>query len=71
MNKVFCIYCCEKVPYGKTLEAEQFTIQGVNVECVVEKAYCRQCGNAVYVPQVNDINCKIRMAAFLKAKENA
>lgn len=69
MNKAFCICCGEKVPYGISLEDEQFTIRGVNAECVVEKAYCRQCGNAVYVPQVNDINCKIRMAAFLKAKE--
>lgn len=71
MNKVFCMCCCEKVPYGITLEVEQFTIWDVNVAYVVEKAYCRQCGNAVYVPQVNDINCKIRMVAFLKAKEDA
>lgn len=64
----FCLVCSAKQPYGIMPVDEEFNIRGVKCECTVYQAFCKMCGNELYVPRINDVNCKIRRDTFEKGR---
>ena len=63
----FCIECgCEK-PYAIKCTRETITIRGLTFSYVEMQAYCRCCGEPVYVPEVNDANVQARENGYRKA----
>lgn len=63
----FCVECGRKKPYSVTSTRETLTIRGVSFQYVERQARCQDCGELVYVPEINDANVKSREDAYRKA----
>lgn len=67
MGKMFCIECGNFSEYEIRSEQIQCEVRGTPFTCTEETAYCRECGEAVYVPEMNDRNVQAREDAYRKA----
>ena len=63
----YCIACGEDVPYKVITTRETITIRGITFSYLEQSAYCAKCGEALYVPELNDENVQAREDAFRKA----
>lgn len=63
----YCINCNEKTEYKVKPKRINMTVRGVNFSYVEQIAYCKKCGEEVYVPDINDINVCSRKEAYRKA----
>lgn len=63
----FCIECGCKVPYSVKASRETITVRGITFSYVELTAYCQSCGEALYVPEINDANVRARENEYRKA----
>lgn len=59
MDATYCYLCDKTVEVELQKEEEVHVIRGASVRCEVDNAYCRHCGNQVYIPEINDRNLDI------------
>lgn len=67
VKTVYCINCDKKQPYMQKAKTEDVTIRGVTFSYLEHTAYCTECGNQVYVAELNDMNVQSREDAYRKA----
>ena len=67
MKKAYCINCDEKQPYKLRTTREEITVRGTTFSYLEHTAYCAECGDEVYVAEVNDMNAQAREDAYRKA----
>jgi len=60
----FCIKCRKKVPYILKTRTIELRIHGDILECDEVFATCKKCGIELYIPEINDINVKLRNDAY-------
>ena len=65
---VFCPHCNHKVVYSASSECVETTIRGTSFSYVELSAHCTECGEEVYVPEINDSNVASRSEAYRVAK---
>lgn len=66
-NTVYCINCDKKNTYYLKSQRVNMDIRGIFFGCVEQTAYCSECGEEVYVPEINDLNVIAREDAYRKA----
>lgn len=66
-NISYCINCNEKTEYEVKAQRISMTVRGTNFSYVEQIAYCKKCGEEVYVPDINDLNVSSREEAYRKA----
>ena len=66
-KKAFCIKCSHKVEYSIASERVEMTVRGVHFSYVEFSAICKECGDEVYVAEINDINHERREEEYRKA----
>ncbi|HAX74216.1 MAG TPA: hypothetical protein DCY20_11900 [Firmicutes bacterium] len=64
--KVICEECRDYVEYYKNTDKKIKIIKGEKIEVEIELAYCKQCGELVYVPEIEDHNLKVLQIAYRK-----
>lgn len=64
----FCVECGKKKAYTVISRREKITIRGTEFTYVEQTAYCADCKEEVYVPEINDQNVQAREDAY---RENA
>lgn len=64
---VFCINCDKKVDYRIETCRKKTTVRGIEFSYVEETAFCAECGEEVYVADVNDFNVASREDAYREA----
>lgn len=62
-----CIECGCKTTYTIESHLEKLAVRGISFDYVEHSAHCAQCGNEVYVPEVNDENVRSREDGYRKA----
>lgn len=69
-KKAFCINCDNDVEFIKDETISWFGYNEHKIRYPEQVAICSQCGEQIYVPEVNDENCKRREQALktFKAK---
>jgi hypothetical protein len=60
----FCIKCGRKQKYVTKSCSDTFSVRGVDVSYWELSAYCAECGDEVYVPEIHDLNCGARESAY-------
>ncbi|WP_296876247.1 hypothetical protein [Thomasclavelia sp.] len=55
-NKVFCEECRKDVDYSIATERMEGIIKGKTYSYIGKVAKCVECGNEVYVAEINDYN---------------
>lgn len=58
MKRVYCINCDRMVDYEVTEATKQFEVRDVQIEATVKEAHCKECGELLYVRELeveNDI----------------
>lgn len=69
-NKLsFCIKCGTDVLYDIRKEEIKLVAHGVSFDYMELSAFCRKCGNSIYVPEINDINIDAMEKAYEQKKE--
>ena len=63
----FCTHCGCDVSYSLDSTRESVMVRGLEFSYVEMHAYCNECGNQVYVPDVNDENVRAREEGYRKA----
>ncbi len=63
----FCIACGCEQPYTVSSSRVTITVNGLTFSYVEKQAYCSECGEAVYVPEINDENVISREDGYRKA----
>ena len=63
----FCIGCGKKTNYTVKSSREEITVRGITFTYVEQCAYCVDCGEEVYVPEINDLNAEAREEAYREA----
>lgn len=63
----FCINCGCKNKYMKAAAEAGSEANGVKFSYVEALALCKECGDELYVPDINDRNVQSREAAYCKA----
>ena len=66
-KEVFCIECGDYKPFTVKTTREEITVRGITFSYLEQTAYCSECGDEVYVPELNDINVQAREDAYRKA----
>lgn len=66
-NVTYCIGCNEKTAYTVKSQRVEMEVRGTKFYYIEQTAYCRECGEAVYVPEINDSNVLSREEAYRKA----
>lgn len=63
----YCVNCRGKRDYHIVSERVSLTVRGIDFDYSEKKAVCSECGNEVYVPEINDKNADARENAFRRA----
>lgn len=63
----FCINCGCKNKYMEAAAEADSEVNGVKFSYVEALALCKECGDELYVPDINDRNVQSREAAYRKA----
>lgn len=66
---VFCISCGCKRSYAITSQKVENTIRDISFEYVEMIAHCTECGEELYVPEVNDSNVESQENAYREAAQ--
>lgn len=66
-NTVYCINCDKKNTYYLKSQRVNMDIRGIFFGYVEQTAYCSECGEEVYIPEINDLNVIAREDAYRKA----
>ena len=69
ISSAFCIECGCEVNYTLKSYLEELNVRGINFNYVEHSAYCSQCGNEVYVPEINDENVRTRENEYRKVAQ--
>lgn len=65
----FCVACGRYVPYSVVSERVNATIRGTSFEYVKVYAICDECGEKIYISEINDENVEKRRTAYDRAKK--
>lgn len=68
LTRAYCICCGGFRRVRIKQKPTKFSTNGLSLAYDERSAYCRCCGNEVYVPEVNDENCAARLRAFSAAR---
>lgn len=71
LGKVYCVNCRDYKPFSVGVESVHIIKREREFDALEITAYCANCLKAVYVPEINDVNCVIRETEYVKAKEAA
>ena len=63
----FCISCDAKKAYIVKAYKREITVRGTTFRYVHQAAYCAECGNEVYSPEINDANVREKEDAYRRA----
>lgn len=64
-NKIaYCIHCACKNEFTITTDRKEVTVKGIQISFVLQSAHCADCGEEVYVPEINDANVTAREEAY-------
>ena len=66
-STVFCLNCGCKRAFKRITARAETEVRGIRFGFVETRAVCTECGEAVYVPEVNDENVQAREDAYRKA----
>ncbi len=67
--KYFCTNCIKDVDYIIGIRfVKDLEVKDLKISYDEMFAVCKECGNEIYIPQVNDINVDARIKAYEKAK---
>lgn len=66
---VFCAKCYTKQHYRVREEMQTAEVRGISFTYPELQAICTGCGDKIYSPQLNDINCHRREQAYYKKIE--
>lgn len=66
-QRAYCLQCNAKTAYTIRSQRVEMTVRGITFGYTEESAYCVECGEMVYVPEVNDRNVKSREDAYRRA----
>ena len=69
MAEIYCLNCGERQPYRTKSKIVASFVRGIRFKWVEDTAYCVTCGEEVYVPTVNDLNCYRKKEAYFRMKE--
>lgn len=64
----YCCDCHKDCAYSVVTYKEEFTHNGITYQADITHAYCCECGDSVYVPEINDANVESRKQAYSDAK---
>ena len=67
-KKVYCIHCGEMQEYKRKVSREEMTVRGTAFRYLEQAAFCTECGEEVYVPEINDRNAEARECAYRAAR---
>jgi uncharacterized phage-associated protein len=63
----FCINCGNKMPYSVIENRIENTVKNTKFSYIEQAAKCTECGEEIYVPEINDANVEARETAYRKA----
>lgn len=63
----YCLNCDDKKEYTVRAQRREITVKGITFQYVHQTAYCADCGEEVYSPEINDLNVQERENAYRKA----
>lgn len=66
-NIGFCIKCSKEVSYNIKTERVKLNVRGMEFSCIEHSAICNECGNEIYIPEINDANVDAREDGYRKA----
>ncbi|MGN0994037.1 MAG: type II toxin-antitoxin system antitoxin SocA domain-containing protein [Butyricicoccus sp.] len=66
-STTFCLHCGCYQPYKKVTARAENEIRNIRFSFVETLAFCSECGEEVYVPEVNDENVQSREDSYRKA----
>ena len=66
-NVAFCIACGSKKHYTINNSRKELTIRGIHFSYVEKMAFCKECGEEIYVPEISDENAHAREDAYREA----
>lgn len=70
MEKAFCLNCEKDVEYKiKSLKLKT-VIKGTLLIVPEKQAYCCNCNNEIYVPELNDFNAESREKTYIEYFQN-
>lgn len=64
----FCMKCGDFVDYTAETKLVRNVVRGTSYSFFGIVARCKKCGDEVYVPAVNDINCQASEDAYFEVK---
>lgn len=67
----YCIHCNQRVRYCMRSQRVNMSIQGIAITYDELVAYCSNCGEELYVPEINDANAAARKGAYETVKHLA
>ena len=65
--ETFCINCGVERQYTVKSNRRELTIRGIKFSFVEHIAYCTECNEEVYVPEINDENVQAKEDAYREA----
>jgi hypothetical protein len=67
--KAFCINCDKEVDCIIGFRfIKNIKVKDIEISYDEMFALCKECGNEIYVPQINDVNVNARIKAYEKVK---
>ena len=69
MGKIFCLHCGCVTDCAVSCRTRNMSVWGLRFDYKQNFAMCLECGEEVYVPELNDMNVRERAAAYRKAKQ--
>ena len=68
-NTAYCIRCGKKTEYSVKLQRVRVNVCGVRFSYIEKAPCCTNCGESVYVSEIEDQNVDARTLEFNKARE--
>ena len=65
----FCLNCDEKREYIVKAQKRETTVKGFTFQYVHQTAYCAECGEELYSPEINDENVQAKEDGYRKAAQ--
>ena len=69
MKKPYCLKCEKRVEYVIKEEMISSTIKGKAIEFKSKSAYCKECGEYVFVEEIEDNNIVLARNIFSKEEK--
>jgi len=67
-SKIYCINCGKKREYRIFDKLIHHVVRDTRFSCLEKQAFCIECGNQIYVPEINDENVEVRLTAYNEAR---